>query len=258
MAIAVRDSATTLDGLSGRVAIVASHAGTYAALLCAAAGLSGVLLHDAGIGRDGAGIAGLDDLDRLGIPAAALTGAAIGDGADCAARGVVSRLNAAASACGVVAGMPAARAAALLPARPARHHPAPAAAEARHVLAPGVLALDSAGLIGPADAGLVVATGSHGNLLGGRPATAAKAAVFAALFNDAGDPAPTRLPALDARGIAAATVAALSARIGDGRSTAGDGVLSHVNRAAARLGLHPGMAAPQALARLAAAREKGA
>ena len=51
-------------------------------------------------------------------------------------------------------------------------------------------------------------TGSHGGLLGGRPETP-RAAVFAALYNDADggiDGAGfTRLPALDARGIAVAT-----------------------------------------------------
>ena len=118
-------------------------------------------------------------------------------------------------------------------------------------------ALDSVSLLGEADRAAVVATGSHGNLLGGRPETAAKAEVFAALFNDAGlgpaGPGATRLPALDARGIAAATVSAASARIGDGRSTAADGLLSRVNGAAARLGLLEGMGAPAALALLASA-----
>ena len=48
---------------AGRVCVGASHGGVYAAYLCAAAGLRGVVLHDAGIGRDGAGIAGLAYLD---------------------------------------------------------------------------------------------------------------------------------------------------------------------------------------------------
>jgi len=51
----------------------------------------------------------------------------------------------------------------------------------------------------------------------------------------------SRLPALDARGIAAATVSAASARIGDARSTYEDGVLSRVNASAAALGLAPGI-----------------
>ena len=55
--------------------------------------------------------------------------------------------------------------------------------------------------------------------------------------------ATTRLPALDERGIAAATVSAASARIGDALSTYADGVLSHVNATARALGGQPGMSA---------------
>jgi hypothetical protein len=47
----------------------------------------------------------------------------------------------------------------------------------------------------------------------------------AALFNDAGGgPGTARLGVLEARGVAAATVSAESARIGDGRSTFADGI----------------------------------
>jgi hypothetical protein len=67
----------------------------------------------------------------------------------------------------------------------------------------------------------------------------------------------SRLPALDSRGIAALTVAAESARIGDARSSYEDGVLSRVNRRAAALGLKPGMTARDAvlILRRAFARE---
>ena len=101
--------------------------------------------------------------------------------------------------------------------------------------APAVWALDSASLVGAEHVGTVVVTGSHGGLLGGRPDTALKYDALAALFNDAGigidEAGVTRLPALDARGIAAGTVAAASARIGDARSTYEDGILSRVNSA---------------------------
>jgi len=85
----------------------------------------------------------------------------------------------------------------------------------------------------------------------------------AALFNDAGigidEAGVTRLPALDARGIAAATVAAASARIGDARSTYEDGILSRVNRRAAALGIAPGMTARDfvAITRRGAADREG-
>ena len=50
------------------------------------------IFNDAGVGRDDAGIAGLDYLEALGIPAAAVGNdtARIGDGSDMMARGVIT------------------------------------------------------------------------------------------------------------------------------------------------------------------------
>ena len=102
-------------------------------------------------------------------------------------------------------------------------------------------------------------TGSHGGLLGGRPDTALKSDALAALFNDAGigidEAGVTRLPVLDRRGIAAGTVGAATARIGDARSTYEDGILTRVNQRAAALRIAPGMPAREfvAIVRRAAA-----
>jgi hypothetical protein len=105
---------------------------------------------------------------------------------------------------------------------------------------PRVWVLDSASLVTAADAGGVVVTGSHGGLVGGLPSRALKVPAAAAIFDVAGggiDGAGyTTLPALDARGVAAATVASPSARIGDGLSTYEDGVPSAVNKTAASVG----------------------
>jgi hypothetical protein len=64
------------------------------------------------------------------------------------------------------------------------------------------------------------------------------------VFSDAGIGAEgvgiTRLPALDARGIAGLTVSAASARIGDAASIYGDGVISHANATAQRMGARAG------------------
>jgi hypothetical protein len=93
---------------------------------------------------------------------------------------------------------------------------------------PRVWALDSASLVTAADAGGVIVTGSHGGLVGGLPTRALKVPGDGAGY--------TTLPALDARGVAAATVASSSARIGDGLSSYEDGVLSAVNKTAASVG----------------------
>ncbi len=120
--------------------------------------------------------------------------------------------------------------------------------ETRSLLHPGppeVWGIDSASLLRAEDKDAIVITGSHGALLGGKPDSALKYPVRAALFSDAGigiDQAGiTRLPALAARGIPAATVSAASARIGDAKSLYRDGVISHVNSVAAAAGAKPGM-----------------
>ena len=90
-------------------------------------------------------------------------------------------------------------------------------------------------------------SGSHGGLVEGDPAMALRVDAAAALFNDAGigieEAGIGRLPALDARGMPAAVVAASSARIGDGRSTYRDGVISRINTEGEKKGGKPGMRA---------------
>lgn len=266
----VADSVTTLGAdMRGRAVIAASHAGTYAAYLAAQAGVGGVILCDAGIGRERAGVSGLNYLERNGVPAAAVghRSARIGDGEDCARRGVLSCVNVPAAVLGLRAGMMAAEAMQILSSAALTPAPVPPPQrEARRRLseaeAPGVQvhAMDSAALITSDDRGYVVLTGSHGGLLGGRPETAAKHPVFAAVYNDAAfgvdDAGISRLPALEARGIAGATVSAWSARIGDGLATFRDGYVSAVNDRAAAYGAKVGISARELVKLLVAARGK--
>jgi hypothetical protein len=252
---------------AGAVVVNGSHGGIYAAYVAAKLRVASAIFNDAGVGRDNAGIAGLDYLDALGVPAAAVghDTARIGDGSDMMARGVITHANRAAIALRCRRGMTCRDAGAALQTAASRGREPPPALEADFLLvpeAPAVWALDSASLVAAEHAGAVVVTGSHGGLLGGRPDTALKYDVLAALFNDAGigidEAGVTRLPALDTRGIAAGTVAAASARIGDARSSYEDGILSRINSRAAALGIAPGMAAREfiAITRRAAA-ERG-
>ena len=111
--------------------------------------------------------------------------------------------------------------------------------------APQVILVDSAFMVAPEDAGAVIVAGSHGGLIGNDPALALRTDALAAVFHDAGigrdEAGVGRLPALDERGIAAATVAAESARIGDARSVYEEGRLSRVNETARRAGAGEGM-----------------
>jgi hypothetical protein len=251
--IVIADSITRVGPeAAGAVVVNASHGGVYAAYLAAKLYAAAAIFNDAGVGRDRAGIGGLDYLGEFGIAAAAVghDTARIGDGADMMAHGIVTHANGAAAALGVGPGQSCRDAAVVLQqARTADRAP-PEALEAAFLLiadTPQVWALDSASLVLPEHKAAIVITGSHGGLLGNRPETALKYDVLGALYNDAGigkDAAGiSRLPALDARGIAAATVSAASARIGDARSSYEDGIISRVNARAAALGLRDGMAA---------------
>lgn len=249
------DSATKLPPeAQGAVVVTGSHGAVYAVYLSAKAGARAAIHHDAGIGLDEAGVGGLGYGERLGLAIAAVaTGSArIGDARDLLARGLISRCNAQAASCGVVSGMSCRAAVERLKQAPWPHAAPPRQAEGRYEIG-GILCLDSASMLGPDDRDRVAATGSHGALIAGTTTAPMRPRLI--LFNDAG-PGIERagiqgLDVLDRAGVAAAAVAARSARIGDGRSTLQDGTLSAVNRAAERLGLRVGGSA-LALARAVA------
>src|SRR5215203_2684881 len=229
----------------GAVVVSGSHGGRYPGYLAAKGRVRAAIFNDAGGGKDGAGLGSLAYLDALGIAAATVAhdSARIGD-TDEAAQGV-----------GLIVGMACLEAAVLLTGAQHRPGAAPELGEARIEIADArsrhIVLVDSASLVLPEDAGRIVVTGSHGGLVGGDPAPALRTEGFAGVFNDAGigiDAAGVgRLPALDARGIAAFTVSAASARIGEGRSTFEDGIVSRVNVTAAGLGAAEGMRARDVL-----------
>jgi hypothetical protein len=121
-----------------------------------------------------------------------------------------------------------------------------------------VVLVASMSLAAPANARDVLIAGSHGGrvnvtrLLEIRPR--------GAIFNDAGVAKDRSgidgLPVLDGAGVAAVTVAAVSARIGDPASAWETGIVSATNATAARVGVVIGMAArAAALAMLAGRRD---
>jgi hypothetical protein len=253
---------TKLDGCEGAVVVTGSHGGRYCGRLAVLGRLRAAIFHDAGIGLERAGIAALDLLAERGIAAAAVSHltARVGDTDDMMKRGRIGHANAVAAGLGVTAGLSCAEAAERLRAADFVIAQAPEAAEARVVERPEsarrpLVFIDSASLVDPvADRGAIVVTGSHGGLVGGDPKMALRVDGFAAAYNDAGigiDRAGLgRLPALDARGIAAITVDARTARIGEARSTF-EGRISAANRTAERLGAREGMRAGDALTRWA-------
>ncbi len=261
----VVDSSTQLDAAArGAVVVCGSHGALYSAWLAARAGVRAIVFNDAGIGRHSAGIAGIAWLNNFEIAACAVDyrTARIADGAAMLESGVVTTVNDAAAAHGCLPGHTCRQVAkCLLENAPELPHAVDVPEIGLTRLRIGntghreVWAIDSVALARPEDRRAIVVTGSHGGLLGGKADDGMlDVDVFAAFFNDAGggedDAGFARLPTLDPRGIAAATVSCNTARIGDGRSTYDTGVISRVNAVARRLDLKEGMSAREAVARL--------
>jgi hypothetical protein len=233
---------------SSHVVVSGSYGGRYNAFNAAKRGVRGVIMNDAGIGKDNAGIRGLDYLDQIKLAAATADAQTchIGDGDHMLEHGIISHVNRTAAALGCAPGQSVRNCAELMRSATVPAAEPPSITEgARFVMrdVPGeplVVCADSIGMLEPDDAGRIVVTASHAALSGGRPDNAVPLDIQAVFFSDAGvgmDGAGiARLADLDQQGIVAGTTSADSAPIGDSRALYRDGILSHVNEAAARAG----------------------
>lgn len=235
------------------VVVSGSYGGRYNAFNAAKWGVRGVIMNDAGIGKDNAGIRGLDYLDQINLAAATADAQTchIGDGDHMLEHGIISQVNRAATALGCSPGQSVRECAELMRSAIVPATAPPSFIEgARFVMRdvpnePTVICADSVGMLQHEDAGRIAITASHGALSGGRPDNAIPPGIYAVFFSDAGggmDGAGiARLADLDQKGIVAGTTSADSAPIGDSRALYRDGILSHVNGAAVRLGGRVGM-----------------
>jgi hypothetical protein len=89
-----------------QVVVSGSYGGRYNAFNAAKWPVRAVIMNDAGIGKDNAGIVGLEFLDRIDMAAAAADAQTchIGDGDHMLAHGVISHVNRAAAALGCAPG----------------------------------------------------------------------------------------------------------------------------------------------------------
>jgi hypothetical protein len=236
------------------VVVSGSYGGRYNAFNAAKWGVRGVIMNDAGVGKDNAGIVGLDYLDAIGLAAATADGQTchIGDGDHMLAHGIISHVNRAALALGCSPGQSVRACAELMRSGTEPTVAPPAITDGNRFVVrdvhgePMVVCADSVGMLVPDDAGRIVVTASHGALSGGRPDNAVPPDIYAVFFSDAGggmDGAGiARLADLDNKGIIAGTTSADSAPIGDSRALYHEGILSHVNQAAVRSGGGVGVA----------------
>jgi hypothetical protein len=251
--VTASSSASLDEGCRDQVVVSGSYGGEYNAWHAAKWGIRGVVLCDAGVGKDDAGTCGLPYLDRVGVPAATADAwtCHIADGEHILEHGRISHANASARALGVAPGQAVRDACERMKAGAPVRATLPAIQGGKRCTVhdvpgePKVICLDAAPMLTPDDAGSIAVTGSHAALFRGRPDDVIKPALHAVFFNDAGvglDGAGiARLADLDRRGMPAGAVAADSAPIGDARRILAEGVLSHVNESAARLGATPGM-----------------
>jgi hypothetical protein len=246
-------SATATAECKGQVVISGSYGGKYNAYHAAKWGIRGVVLNDAGVGKDDAGINGLPYLDLIGLPAA--TAAAmtchIADAEHMLENGVISYANLSAERLGCRVGQSVRECADHMKTGVVVTTAPPAITSGkRYVMRdlpgePKVLCLDAAPLLEPSDAGQIAITGSHAAMFRGRPDGVVGPAVRAIFFSDAGvgldNAGIARLADLDTRNIPAATASAASAPIGDARAIYRDGIISHANETALRWGAKPGL-----------------
>ena len=241
------------DEHAGHVIVSGSYGGPYNAYNAAKRGVRGVIMCDAGVGKDDAGISGLAYLDEVGVPAATADGMTchIGDGEHVLEHGIVSYVNRSAEKLGCSRGEGVRACAERMRAgTPPNGNLPPVDGGGRHVVReragePRVVCADTATMVEPEDAGQIVVTGSHGALFRGQPDGLIAPNVYAVFFSDGGigmdDAGVTRLAELDKRNIPAGTASAESAPIGDARRIYAEGILSRVNDSAVRLGARPGL-----------------
>ena len=239
----------------GDVIVVGSYCGTRIVAPMFSRGVKAIIATDAGIGKDDAGISGLKQGEAIGVPVAAIvTMSAETSNGRSTLLGVISRANAQARALGVVPGMPAYEAAALL-ARAPHGKPVPTSAGDEEM--PVVVEDTPHGRIWTAGGSTafhdkipndVFCSGSNASRVFSDGAL--RIGAKGGIANDAGiaknNSAVEGVMLLAEKGVPAASVSTMSARLAEGLSTWNDGVISVMNEIAARRGVKVGMTAKDA------------
>lgn len=239
------------------VLICGSHGAPCATQLAVWARPRGLFCHDAGIGKEDGGVAGLRLLQEYLIPGAMVDGASapISDGRDMYENGVLSRVNQAAERMGLRPGMPTKDAAMRLLERSQVPDPP---VKRQLLLASGpqgsVFGLDTIKYADRRIEGGVLCMGSHAARAMADYVDDLGFRLAGVITNDAGigknGEGIAGLGSLDAVDTPAAAVSCGSARVGSARSTYFEGIVSACNATAEATGIGVGMTAADAAARM--------
>ena len=223
---------------TGRVLVVGSHGSELTARYVAQYLPFGVILNDAGKGKNNAGISGLsilNSMDILGATVDCMT-ARIGEGHDNYNSGIISAVNDKAKAAGVQVGMTALEAARIMLAAKKSSlitSPTPVVYEDEHGR---IVLADTISYLNTSHRGSVVVSGSHC----AHPTFEwVKDFGLRGIFlNDGGKGKDNQgisgLPVFDQAGVPAAAIDCMSAMIGNARDAWENGLISAVNESAAR------------------------
>ncbi len=253
--VLVMDSVGQMSAAAaGQIVVAGSHGAGPAARHAAQFLPFGLILNDAGRGKNDAGVSGLGVLEAMDILGATVDGqtARIGDGWDNYAAGVISAVNDKAAAVGVKAGLSAAEATGLMLQAKKSAGQRRAAFVVHEDQNGRIVVTDTISYLSDSHRRSVVVGGSH------CAATSydwVKNLDLKGIFlNDAGrgkDEANiSGLPLFEAASIPAGAIDCRTAMIGHGRDAWENGLLSAVNRTAEKLGISPGMSVREAALRV--------
>jgi hypothetical protein len=251
--IIVMDSITFSDerNNSADVLIGASFCGILSIRWPLRVNPKGVICHEAGPGKNAAGINGLFALEALEIPGAVAEtmSCRIADGLDMYENGIVSYFNDSSSKLGIKKGMSVSEAARRMQERQREIPDVLRPVEIVHQGEAGrIFSMGSVTFITSDNAGDVICAGSHF----GRTSAAysSRFNLAGVICNDAGfcldNSGIDGLLVLEEKGIPGAAVSTDSAAIGDGMSTYHDGIISALNPSAEILKVVIGMPAREA------------
>jgi hypothetical protein len=237
------------------VVAIGSYCGTRVLQPIFARGVRAVIATDAGIGKDEAGISGMKSGQKIGVPVAAIAAmSAETSNGRATLLGTISRVNTLAQSFGVKPGMVAYEAAMLLmKAPPGKPTTIPRGAEEK----PIVVETTAKGRIWATPGTTAIREKIPNDVIcsGANSSRVMSDGVFrmgakGAIANDAGiaknNTAVEGVKLLGEKGIPAASVSTMTARLGEGLSTWNDGVISVVNAIAAARGVKVGMTAKTA------------